>query len=151
MPEVTKITREEYEKLKDQAFYSRIADEQFYRTTWIRRFWRPFIAWLYAIIVLFDFLIFPGLMFADGKTWQPLTLMGNGMFHIAMGAIVGASAFTRGAYEKAYEYGINPYGGYSYNNYDSYNNQPVMMPRDNVGDALSNNEDEIIPPNPKTR
>ena len=47
------------------------------------------------------------------------------------------------------------YGGYN----DPYTNPevpymgspPVMMPKDNVGDALSQNEDEIIPPNPNTK
>jgi hypothetical protein len=28
--------------------------------------------------------------------WVPLTLQGGGMYHIAMGAILGISAFTRG-------------------------------------------------------
>ncbi|MFA5490876.1 MAG: hypothetical protein WC284_16980 [Candidimonas sp.] len=31
----------------------------------------------------------------DGQ-WEPLTLMGGGMFHVAFGAIIGAAAFTRG-------------------------------------------------------
>lgn len=34
--------------------------------------------------------------FAEKRTWNPLTLLGGGMFHLSFGAIVGAAAFTRG-------------------------------------------------------
>lgn len=140
---VKKITKEEYEELKNQAFYDRKADEYFYKTTWVRRFWRPAMAWLYAVIILFDFLIFPGIFVNNGgSAWSPLTLQGNGMFHVAMGGILTAAAWTRGAYEKPYEMG---YGNAYYNDYGG-NNTMRMQPYDNYGDALSRNEDEIIPP-----
>lgn len=30
------------------------------------------------------------------QTWEPVTLMGSGLFHVAFGAILGAAAWTRG-------------------------------------------------------
>lgn len=30
------------------------------------------------------------------STWQPLTLLGGGLFHLSFGAILGIAAFTRG-------------------------------------------------------
>ena len=30
------------------------------------------------------------------RTWAPLTIQGGGLFHLAFGAILGVSAFTRG-------------------------------------------------------
>jgi hypothetical protein len=33
------------------------------------------------------------------RAWSPLTLIGNGMFHLAFGAIIAGAAITRG-YEK---------------------------------------------------
>lgn len=32
----------------------------------------------------------------DSRSWEPLTLMGGGLFHLAFGAILGVAAFTRG-------------------------------------------------------
>lgn len=55
----------------------------------------------------------------QARVWVPLTLQGNGMFHVAFGAILGVSAWTRGQ-EKAmmsnnYPGGFNGYpGGYGY-------------------------------------
>jgi hypothetical protein len=47
------------------------------------------------------------------RVWVPLTLQGNGMFHIAFGAILGITAFTRGQEKAAWaSVGMQP-GGYS--------------------------------------
>ena len=35
------------------------------------------------------------------QEWKPLTLEGGGLFHLAFGAILGVSAFTRGQEKKA--------------------------------------------------
>lgn len=51
--------------------------------------------------------------------WVPLTLQGNGMFHISFGAILGVAAFTRGQEKVAWASvgmqpgGFQPMGGYS--------------------------------------
>jgi hypothetical protein len=66
--------------------------------------WRPAMGWLYLAVCAFDFVIFPILWnFAQAtylKTvvftqWNPLTLQGAGFFHIAMGAVLGISAYGR--------------------------------------------------------
>lgn len=33
---------------------------------------------------------------ANKREWEPLTLMGGGMFHISFGAILGVAAYSRG-------------------------------------------------------
>lgn len=37
----------------------------------------------------------------EEKSWQPLTLMGGGMFHVAFGALLTGAAVTRGLEKKA--------------------------------------------------
>lgn len=70
---------------------------------WIRTHWRPMMAFVYMAIVLFDFIIGPifwsVLQLYGGSVavqWSPLTLIAGGVFHAAMGAVLGISAFTRG-------------------------------------------------------
>lgn len=70
---------------------------------WLKQYWRPFMAWQYGIVCVFDFIIFP-LFFSwfAWKTgtayiqWDPITLKESGFYHMAMGAIIGVSAWTRG-------------------------------------------------------
>ena len=69
---------------------------------YIHNKWRPAIGWLYGLIVLFDFVLFPigfsGMQFWNGvelTQWQPLTLKGSGLFHVSMLAIVGVTAYGR--------------------------------------------------------
>jgi hypothetical protein len=91
---------------------------------WMNRKWRPAMAWLYMVICAADFLIFP-IAWAvfkshNGQTidpWDPITLKGAGLFHMAMGAVLGITAWTRGQ-EKLVTYS-NPY----LNNYSSSNRQ----------------------------
>lgn len=65
--------------------------------------WRPLSAYTYMIIVLFDFIIAPILWVGVHVylnlpivSWEPLTLQSGGMFHLAMGAVMGVSSYTRG-------------------------------------------------------
>lgn len=88
--------------------------------------WRHFAAYVYLGICLFDFVLMPiayelfhrslgpvaliqasrGLdpaaqveiikTFSANERWEPLTLGETGLFHIAFGAILGVSAWTRG-------------------------------------------------------
>jgi hypothetical protein len=72
-------------------------------TDWINKKWRPAMGWLYMITCTFDFIIFPilwSLLQAMSKgtvtsQWQPLTLQGAGLYHIAMGAVLGIAAYGR--------------------------------------------------------
>ena len=70
---------------------------------WSQRFWRPAIAWSYLAICLFDFMVAPiltGILsIITGKAmiaWVPLTLQNGGLYHIAMGAVTGVTAWSRG-------------------------------------------------------
>jgi hypothetical protein len=70
---------------------------------WLNSKWRPSMGWMYMCICLFDFMVAPILwtiiqaVFKGGITtqWQPLTLQGAGLFHVAMGAVIGISAHGR--------------------------------------------------------
>jgi len=72
-------------------------------TDWINKKWRPAMGWLYMLTCFFDFVIFPilwSLLQAMSKgtvtsQWQPLTLQGAGLYHIAMGAVLGIAAYGR--------------------------------------------------------
>lgn len=95
------------------------------REYWYNRSWRPFAAYVYMFICVCDFVLMPvyyeyarakvrmdyvdlALKFPDGMAriealrilqhsdvWSPLTLEATGLFHIAFGAILGVSAWTR--------------------------------------------------------
>ena len=69
---------------------------------WMQKYWRPAMGWMYMIICLADMLVFPilwsllqAMMHMPITQWNPLTLQGAGLFHIAMGAVLGISAFGR--------------------------------------------------------
>lgn len=98
---------------------------------WYKKIWRPMMAFVYAGIVVFDFVVMPiiiessnsaisnqqavelALKFQDStaqvqslqsftvkRSWNPLTLMGGGMFHLAFGALLTGAAVTRGMEKK---------------------------------------------------
>jgi hypothetical protein len=70
---------------------------------WMARRWRPAMGWLYMAVCAMDFMIFPILWsvlqsVSHGQVtnqWQPLTLQGAGLFHLAMGAVLGIAAYGR--------------------------------------------------------
>ena len=69
---------------------------------WMNSKWRPMMGWLYMAVCAFDFVLFPvlwSLLQTLTKQpitqWQPLTLQGAGLFHIAMGAVLGIAAMGR--------------------------------------------------------
>ena len=65
--------------------------------------WRPMMGWMYMAVCMADFVIFPILwsivqVHGGGEVkaqWVPITLQGAGLFHIAMGAILGIAAYGR--------------------------------------------------------
>jgi hypothetical protein len=72
---------------------------------WVSAKWRPMMGWMYMIVCVFDFIIFPILWTLIqshdahgivGTEWEPLTLKGAGLFHMAMGAVLGVAAWSRG-------------------------------------------------------
>jgi len=87
-------TTEDYEKMSDSAKK---------KEDWMNSKWRPMMGWMYMVVCIADFVLFPILWslvqaIGDGKVemqWQPITLQGAGLFHIAMGAILGIAAYGR--------------------------------------------------------
>ena len=76
---------------------------------WMKAYWRPAMGWLYMLICAFDFIIAPMLSMAmpvflknlgaaqvTYTQWQSLTLSNGGLIHLAFGAILGITAYTRG-------------------------------------------------------
>lgn len=71
--------------------------------SWMNRLWRPSMGWMYFTVCIFDFVIFPILwsmlqaVFGGdvSNSWQPLTLQGAGLFHLAMGAVLGIAVYGR--------------------------------------------------------
>jgi hypothetical protein len=69
---------------------------------WMQKKWRPAMGWMYMLICTLDMGIFPVLwsilQTVQHQTitqWNPLTLQGAGLFHLAMGAVLGIAAFGR--------------------------------------------------------
>jgi hypothetical protein len=73
---------------------------------WMTKKWRPMMALMYMICCIFDFALFPILFtlvqFYEVQAandafrqWSPITLQGGGLFHVAMGAVLGVSAYGR--------------------------------------------------------
>ena len=69
---------------------------------WMQKKWRPAMGWMYMGICTLDMAIFPVLwsvlqmiQHTTITQWQPLTLQGAGLFHIAMGAVLGIAAMGR--------------------------------------------------------
>jgi len=71
---------------------------------WMKAMWRPAMGWLYMIMCLCDFVLFPIIamflpQFIPGMTyipWKSITLDNGGLIHMAFGAILGVAAWTRG-------------------------------------------------------
>lgn len=75
---------------------------------WVKAYWRPMMGWLYMMICFMDFIGFPFMswmapviykmfgMTLSYTAWVPLTLTNGGLIHLAFGAILGVTAWTRG-------------------------------------------------------
>jgi hypothetical protein len=69
---------------------------------WMNSKWRPMMGWMYMLVCTMDMVVFPVLWsllqtmtHTQITQWNPLTLQGAGLFHIAMGAVLGIAAFGR--------------------------------------------------------
>ncbi len=69
---------------------------------WMNSKWRPMMGWMYMVVCTMDMVIFPilwsllqTLTHTQITQWSPLTLQGAGLFHIAMGAVLGLAAWGR--------------------------------------------------------
>lgn len=121
---------------------------------WLKTYWRPAMGWQYFVICMFDFLVAPILnaiyfaMFNAVKFqhWDPITLKGAGLYHIAMGAIIGVTAWSRGqekmtttqtpytpSYTPSSNYSSSPQSNYtpsySRSQPQNYDNEPDPAPK----------------------
>jgi Holin of 3TMs, for gene-transfer release len=87
--------------------YERMSLTEKKNEDWMNSKWRPMMGWMYMLVCMCDFIVFPvlwGILQAflhnNGNNavvqqWNPLTLQGAGLFHLAMGAVLGLSAWGR--------------------------------------------------------
>ena len=83
--------------------YNHSSESEQKKEDWMNAKWRPMMGWMYMFVCLFDFVFAPIMwtsiqaLFHGGinTQWQPLTLQGGGLFHVAMGAVIGISAYGR--------------------------------------------------------
>ncbi len=82
--------------------YAKMSDAEKKKEDWMNAKWRPMMGWMYMVVCMMDMVIFPilwsllqTLTHSPITQWQPLTLQGAGLFHIAMGAVLGIAAFGR--------------------------------------------------------
>lgn len=80
-----------------------MSDSEKKKEDWMNSKWRPMMGWMYMAVCMADFILFPILwsiiqVHGGGEVkmqWQPITLQGAGLFHIAMGAVLGIAAYGR--------------------------------------------------------
>ena len=80
-----------------------MSDSEKKKEDWLNAKWRPMMGWMYMLVCTMDFVVFPVLWSIHQSTnqgnvttqWIPLTLQGAGLFHMAMGAVIGVAAFGR--------------------------------------------------------
>ena len=83
--------------------YDKLAESEKKKEDWMNTKWRPMMGWSYMATCITDFVIFPILWsvlqaVSKGQVnmqWQPITLQGAGLYHIAMGAVLGIAAYGR--------------------------------------------------------
>lgn len=83
--------------------YNKMSDSEKKKEDWMNSKWRPMMGWMYMLVCTADFVVFPVLWslvqaLHGGQVtsqWNPITLQGAGLFHMAMGAILGVAAFGR--------------------------------------------------------
>ena len=82
---------------------AKISESEQKKEDWMNSKWRPMMGWMYMTVCACDFMLFPILWsllqsLSHGQVtsqWQPLTLQGAGLFHVAMGAVLGIAAYGR--------------------------------------------------------
>jgi hypothetical protein len=79
-----------------------ISESEKKKEDWMNSKWRPMMGWMYMTVCTMDMVVFPILWsllqtftHSPITQWNPLTLQGAGLFHIAMGAVLGIAAFGR--------------------------------------------------------
>ncbi len=82
--------------------YKDMSEAEKKKEDWMNSKWRPMMGWMYMVVCTMDMVLFPTLWsllqtfhHQTITQWQPLTLQGAGLFHIAMGAVLGLAAWGR--------------------------------------------------------
>ena len=83
--------------------YAKMSNSEKKKEDWMNSKWRPLMGYVYMLTCIMDFVVFPVLwslvqIIAGGEVksqWSPITLQGAGLFHMAMGAILGIAAYGR--------------------------------------------------------
>lgn len=86
-----------------QKDYNKMSASEKKKEDWMNSKWRPMMGWSYMLTCIADFVVFPVLWsvlqsLSKGQVnvqWQPITLQGAGLYHIAMGAVLGIAAYGR--------------------------------------------------------
>jgi len=81
---------------------TKMSESEKKKEDWMNSKWRPMMGWMYMVVCTMDMVVFP-ILWSLLQTftgtsitqWNPLTLQGAGLFHIAMGAVLGIAAFGR--------------------------------------------------------
>jgi hypothetical protein len=89
--------------MSEQKKYEDMSASEKKKEDWMNSKWRPMMGWSYMLTCIADFVIFPVLWsilqsVSKGQVnvqWQPITLQGAGLYHIAMGAVLGIAAYGR--------------------------------------------------------
>ena len=103
-----------------QTDYKKMSESEKKKEDWMNAKWRPAMGWIYMVTCTSDFILFPVLWSVlqtmTGATvtqWNPITLQGAGLYHLAMGAVLGVAAWSRGQEKMAGVAGGTPGGGMS--------------------------------------
>ena len=91
------------QKEQEPKKYEEMSESEKVKEDWMNAKWRPMMGWMYMAVCVCDFILFPifwSILHASLHTgnitqWSPLTLQGAGLFHIAMGAILGIAVYGR--------------------------------------------------------
>jgi hypothetical protein len=157
-----------------QTDYKKMSESEKKKEDWMNSKWRPAMGWIYMVTCSCDFILFPVLWSVlqtmTGATvtqWNPITLQGAGLYHLAMGAVLGVAAWSRGQEKMAGVaggppgsgtpgmtpgFGSSPYGGMpatssSYSPAPSYPAPAAPVAPTNPPRQLSAKSKRIIPDN----
>lgn len=83
---------------------AKLSESEKKKEDWMNTKWRPMMGWSYMVTCVADFVVFPVLWsvlqtLQGGQVtvqWNPITLQGAGLYHMAMGAVLGIAAWSRG-------------------------------------------------------
>ena len=97
LSEAAQLASIELEKQKWEAENAKQSED------WMVKKWRPAMGWCYMVICCLDMAIFP-VMWSVAQImtktplllWSPLTLQVAGLFHLALVAVLGIAAWSRG-------------------------------------------------------